>query len=1111
MESNLLHSSKHTGNNFNINSDWSRQEDRILAAYDSEDVDFDALLKKHSHVFRVDRTAESLSKRFHFMKQANVTASATNEQETPCSGMLAAAHISGPHSISVLTASDNDSSDNDSASLSGQGGSLFSESGADTSGRVSLKLRVKAASQENVSLSILDSFSASSLNRHIASMRSGTIYRRFAPVLLKLIEHPNNGGLFNSPVDPEALGIPDYYSVISRPMDLGTVRQRLEAGEYGNLQHLSEDICLVFENAQRYNPVGHAVHTAARRMMEDFLAEIKRLVSKTTSESSRKASHSCSFCHGHVCPVCGDKCLKFDPPGMQCDCCGERIRRGNYYYRSRSGHRWCVRCVTTGGKANAQPGAVLPPISPSAAKALTCKRETDESTAAPVSALSDLAAPARDVSAASASSAASDCSSVPTTPSVAASDNDQADGSKKPRIVLRLSVSASAAADSPTSVSSAASKKRKNRPGTRRRRSSTVISTRLGELEKRRNDDVVAEPWVQCDDCHRWFHQVCVLFNARKHNLLTQSVKYTCPLCRLEAKTRPVTGARIKLTLSSLQSRNASSKAFVAKGALEGVDSADERIGEYCASALPHTALSKELERRVRARIAAEASPTIANSIVVRVVSSLPQQTVVPEEVRRLFCYPQPPAEDYLRVKRWLHAMSNSDERNDFMSPPAVSPLREEFDDSASIDGENASAQQYPKSLQYRQRVVMLWQRLDGVDVCLFALYVQEYGNDCPEPNRNKVYIAYLDSVRYLRPLTARTAIYHELLVAYLTHTRKRGFQSAYIWSCPPQRGDAYIFHRHPPQQRTPSKERLRSWYDALLEQAQQEGIVSDVTQLYDQYFDEDCNFKPSAGLVPYFVGDFWAMESERIIREAAKPTKPKAKSKQPVKPKAKPIHHTRMTASAPAGGPADEPTPKRQRLSCPAGSPHTQAESPTADATPDSPKALSEASAAVPAAPAVTPLDGAPNLLRSLGQRLKDMRREFIVAHFSPLTEEERRTCSLPGDNSARAHSSERISCDFFNARQGFLRMCQGNNYQFDTLRRAKHSSAMVLYHLHNPDVPAFARICNGCDTDIGNRERWHCNVCNDFDLCSECQPVATHEHELELQRSTSSEQSPS
>jgi E1A/CREB-binding protein len=57
-----------------------------------------------------------------------------------------------------------------------------------------------------------------------------------------------------------------------------------------------------------------------------------------------------------------------------------------------------------------------------------------------------------------------------------------------------------------------------------------------------------------------------------------------------------------------------------------------------------------------------------------------------------------------------------------------------------------------------------------------------------------------------------------------------------------------------------------------------------------------------------------------------------------------------------------------------------------------------------------------------------------------------------------------EIVESEFFDTRQAFLSLCQGNHYQYDTLRRAKHSSMMVLYHLHNPTAPAFVTTCNIC-----------------------------------------------
>jgi hypothetical protein len=62
----------------------------------------------------------------------------------------------------------------------------------------------------------------------------------------------------------------------------------------------------------------------------------------------------------------------------------------------------------------------------------------------------------------------------------------------------------------------------------------------------------------------------------------------------------------------------------------------------------------------------------------------------------------------------------------------------------------------------------------------------------------------------------------------------------------------------------------------------------------------------------------------------------------------------------------------------------------------------------------------------------------------------------------------AEELDCEFLNNRQAFLNLCQGNHYQFDQLRRAKHSSMMVLWHLHNRDAPKFVQQCMTCSREI-------------------------------------------
>ena len=71
---------------------------------------------------------------------------------------------------------------------------------------------------------------------------------------------------FYKPVDAETLGLHDYYDVIKKPMDLGTVRKKLEEREYANGTEFAEDIRLIFTNCYRYNAPESDVVAMARKL-----------------------------------------------------------------------------------------------------------------------------------------------------------------------------------------------------------------------------------------------------------------------------------------------------------------------------------------------------------------------------------------------------------------------------------------------------------------------------------------------------------------------------------------------------------------------------------------------------------------------------------------------------------------------------------------------------------------------------------------------------------------------------------------------------------------------------------------------------------------------------
>ena len=191
-------------------------------------------------------------------------------------------------------------------------------------------------------------FTCRDIIKHCVALRVDNIYRQILPFLQKLMHHPRNLNNFNQPVDPVALEIPDYFTKIKKPMDLGTVKSLVRGGKFRSLGEVYSAICLVFDNAMTYNHSSNSVHEAAKIMKREFQADFFSSIEKHALQE-KKFTHYCAGCFGAVCIMCGEKCLKLESALIVCSgSCGQRIKRHSVYFVSKDGtSHWCQKCYSS--------------------------------------------------------------------------------------------------------------------------------------------------------------------------------------------------------------------------------------------------------------------------------------------------------------------------------------------------------------------------------------------------------------------------------------------------------------------------------------------------------------------------------------------------------------------------------------------------------------------------------------------------------------------------------------------------------------------------------------------------------------------------------------------
>eukprot|EP00879_Flechtneria_rotunda_P004691 GHRR01004955.1.p1 GENE.GHRR01004955.1~~GHRR01004955.1.p1 ORF type:complete len:1088 (+),score=359.45 GHRR01004955.1:402-3266(+) len=585
---------------------------------------------------------------------------------------------------------------------------------------------------------------------------------------------------------------------------------------------------------------------------------------------------------------------------------------------------------------------------------------------------------------------------------------------------------------------------------------------RKADLQKKKNDDEIEEGWVQCDACESWVHQICGLFNKGKND---QNVHYLCPKCLMHGLQ---TGCRERVTVRP-------------QAMLESKDLPQTSLSQILEQRI-YTALQQEREQRATMQGKQYWEVPTAEGLTIRVINNVTKKCEV----------------------------------------------KQKYYDAFKSDG-------FPEAFLYRQRVIVLFQKLDGVDVALYCMYVQEYGADCSPPNRNVVYLSYIDSVKYFRPeiqayngISLRTFVYHQILQGYTTFVKGLGFEQMFIWACPPLAGDDYILYCHPSKQKTPRSDRLRAWYHDMLRKAREDGSVCHIGTLWDTYFEGGRDHrleKCSVTQIPYLEGDYWPGEAENLLTQISDLQRNAAAGGNTALSRKAGGSKGKRYGSGPAT--TDEALLARLgeilggnmkedfmvvhmqepcsfcRKHVTGGALHKYMHSgPGASSILSKPAPERRFEGIRLESPGVNAPSGPLQHLQICAECY--MHETTMVASgqkgrlpgglaLTDLTQIMIPPLQLQPDRDPDMGS------EFFETRQAFLSLCQGNHYQFDSLRRAKHSSMMVLYHLHNPQAPAFSSTCNFCHCEIEPGTGFRCTVCSDFDMCKNCKASGMrHEHPM-------------
>lgn len=822
-------------------------------------------------------------------------------------------------------------------------------------------------------------------------MKSSDVKEKMLPIIEHFISH-TNGYIFARPVDPISLNIPDYFEIVKNPMDLGTIRKRLENGVYRDWEDVAQDARLTFDNAMLYNPKSSEVHAVAKQFKRDFEVRYKAMLSKyeLEIEQGKRAEGACH--------LCGDANLKFEPPvyycnGRRCSC--QRIRRGsNYYMGGNNAYHWCAPCYNE----------------------------------------------------------------------------------LKENIPIEL----------------------------------PDMKLYKRDLQKKKHDQEFPEPWVQCDKCQSWVHMICALFNNRRN--ISDVMAFVCPTCVLKER-------KLNVELKPIVSEK-----------------------KMHASDLPHCKLSQFIETRVmerlelayaeRARITDTPIDQVERcpNLSIRQVSSVDKVHRTREGMLARYAFKNYPAEFPVRSKcivlfqnvdgqdlvlfgmyvyEYGHKCPQPNQRRVYISYlDSVHYFRPRHYRTLVYHEILVSYLEYVKMRGFHTAHIWACPPLKGDD---YILYCHPQDQKTPKDDRLRQWYVQMLDICKKRGIVLESST--DIFTEYLANTSndasvlpyfegdywvgeaeniikglgKKGLEglSAGDEEEVESEGESKASKSKSKSKAAASKKRDRSTRSGGTTRTGRDVVMTKLAAIIEP-------MKEAFFVAKMHPDDYAKACMELRQQELNVESGDVESSKKRMRTEGgmeRSVSRTEL-ASAEGSNTADvagESAVKTEGSDAAVVKAEKQGgadadSTPTAAAATDAPAPAAQGDAAASSDAVKSEATEGVSAEAKASAPAPPKTTEMVAAELGLKSEV---------FNGIRVIDTEDVDdtmeCEHFETRQAFLNICQGNHYQFDQLRRAKHTSLMVLYHLHNPDEPKFVAQCGVCNESILSGYRYHCEPC-DVDYCQRC-----------------------